>query len=465
MLPLKKRVMRTVCVIAVLLGCASHWARASTDAVGVYAAYQNSIFQVRIIEVASGSRASLGTGFVVADGSMLATNYHVIASKIFKPDKYRIEIEKAGQTQTLKVLAVDVVHDLALLAVDNPASVSLKEGAPVADLALANPDASDVRATTVPATTPSGKERLGEAFLLETALPAKGETLYSLGNPHDIGMTVVEGNFNGLVERRFIEQIHFSGAINPGMSGGPVVNNRSAVVGVNVATSGNQIGFLVPVKALSQLIQRYQLEGKVSDLIPVITRQIAAHTGAMVETALATPWQTTLLGSVEVATSPLPWLECWGDSDRDKKKKTFTVARGCHSGHSLYVAHGFNTGYVEYEYLYFSADGWPSYSVYRHLADETRFAVPANRGPEDQLTGYRCLDKEVVNARGLEARVSYCLREYKKLAGLHDAFYMAVSVDRDREGVMSHYTLSGVTEATAQKFLHHFAQVLAWPSS
>jgi S1-C subfamily serine protease len=91
----------------------------SDDAVGVYASYQQSVFQVRIVELASGSQASLGTGFIVADGSLLATNYHVISSKIFEPNKYRIEIEKDGEALVLDVAAVDAVHDLALLAVSN----------------------------------------------------------------------------------------------------------------------------------------------------------------------------------------------------------------------------------------------------------------------------------------------------------------------------------------------------------
>lgn len=174
-------------------------AKASDDAVGVYAAFQESVFQVRIIELASGSQASLGTGFIIADGTLLATNYHVVSSKIFEPEKYRIEIEKDDTPWVLDVVAVDAVHDLALLAIAK------------------NADAAET-------VEPMGV--FGRPFILDSGLPEKGETLYSLGNPHDIGMTVVEGNFNGLVEHRFVEQIHFSGAINPGMSGGPVVNKN-----------------------------------------------------------------------------------------------------------------------------------------------------------------------------------------------------------------------------------------------
>ena len=441
---IKKSGLRVVLFLLALLGVG---AKASDDAVVVYAAFQESVFQVRIIELASGSRASLGTGFIVADGSLLATNYHVISSKIFEPDKYRIEIEKDGEALLLAVVAVDAVYDLALLAVIEPEPNQL----------VGNADPLVDQDQVLPVT-------LGRPFTLESTLPAKGETLYSLGNPHDIGMTVVEGNFNGLVEHRFIDQIHFSGAINPGMSGGPVVNKNSQVVGVNVATSGNQIGFLVPGHALTALLSKYRSGAMTETLLLSIKNQIAAHTSAMISAALDTPWESAALGGVTIASSPLPWLECWGNSNKDKKTQTFTVTRGCHSGQSLYLAHGFNTGYMEYEYLFFEAENWPSFSVYQYLADDTGHAMPANRGPIDQLGPFQCLDREVVNTHGLTARVSYCLRPYKKLKGLYDAFYMAVSVDHAKESVMGHYTLSGVTEESAQQFLAHFSEVLAWPS-
>ena len=39
-------------------------------------------------------------------------------------------------------------------------------------------------------------------FSLATKAPMKGEELYSLGNPHDLGMIVVPGTYNGLKKRK-----------------------------------------------------------------------------------------------------------------------------------------------------------------------------------------------------------------------------------------------------------------------
>src|SRR5205807_1245578 len=87
------------------------------------------------------------------------------------------------------------------------------------------------------------------AFDVRTAeadLP-RGERLYSLGHPLGIGFTIVEGTYNGPVERSYSPRIHFTGALNPGMSGGPAVDGDGRVVGVNVSKQfgGDLVSFLV----------------------------------------------------------------------------------------------------------------------------------------------------------------------------------------------------------------------------
>ena len=90
-------------------------------------------------------------------------------------------------------------------------------------------------------------------------------TIYSLGNPHDLGMILVPGTYNGLQKYSFYPRIHFTGAVNAGMSGGPTVDAAGKVVGVNVASAGNQLGFLVPADALQALLQRFLQDGEVAD--------------------------------------------------------------------------------------------------------------------------------------------------------------------------------------------------------
>src|SRR4029077_10835207 len=108
------------------------------------------------------------------------------------------------------------------------------------------------------------------------ARPAQGERLYSMGNPLDLGFTVNEGTYNGLVGRSYNERIHFTAALNPGMSGGPTVTAGGLVVGINVATrrDGQLISFLVPARFAATLLQRARNNETAPDLRVEISRQL-----------------------------------------------------------------------------------------------------------------------------------------------------------------------------------------------
>ena len=86
----------------------------------------------------------------------------------------------------------------------------------------------------------------------------QGERIYSLGNPLDVGFAITEGNYNGLVQRSFYPRIFFGGALNPGMSGGPALDARGRVIGVNVAKrlDAEQVSFLVPAEFARALLDK-----------------------------------------------------------------------------------------------------------------------------------------------------------------------------------------------------------------
>ena len=85
----------------------------------LFASYKPSIYQVRTINAATGQKTSIGSGFVIGDGKMIATNYHVIADAVNK-EKHDIEyISTDDREGKLRLLAVDVVHDLAIVAADH----------------------------------------------------------------------------------------------------------------------------------------------------------------------------------------------------------------------------------------------------------------------------------------------------------------------------------------------------------
>src|SRR5262245_30960271 len=179
-----------------------------------------SVVQIRGFFDESASSAFHGSGFAVGDGRRIVTNYHVVAQAVLFPQQYRLEyVASDGRTGLLDVLAIDVRNDLAIVAAE--------------DLEL-----------------PPVK--------LRTEVPAQGERAWSIGFPLNLGLTITEGVANGVVENSLEQRIHYTGAINVGMSGGPALDRRGRVYGVNVSVAiGRQlVGFVVPAKHIPALLAR-----------------------------------------------------------------------------------------------------------------------------------------------------------------------------------------------------------------
>lgn len=389
----------------------------------IFSDLQNSVFQIRMMEQKSGSQAALGTGFLV-DKDRIATNYHVVSMAVLEPERFDIEVEIEKALYKLSVITVDVVNDLAILSI------------------------SDL---------PAG----GTPFTLAGEPPKHGTLLYSLGNPHNLGMTIIQGNYNGLVEHKFLDRIHYSGAINAGMSGGPAVDQTYKVVGINVASAGNQVGFLVPVNAFRLLLEKSVNLDKSYIILDDMAVQIAQFTNAMLDSVLAAEWPVEVMGQAKILGKTVNWFDCWGNSNDDKESGRLEISRGCNNADNIYLSHHFNTGYFEYEYYYFEAPKWPSSAFYRFLRNSTAGAVPGNQADKQDVDNFQCENSNILSS-GMRRRVSYCVRPYKKLKGLYDVFFIGVSEDRGQQAVMDHFTLSGVTSAASQRFLDRFIRVVSW---
>ena len=83
----------------------------------VFRRYSNHVVKVEVAERGSGAKSELGSAFFVTPRGHLLTNYHFIAKLIHDPYRYRAQlVDAAGVRDSVTVLAVDVVHDLAVLA-------------------------------------------------------------------------------------------------------------------------------------------------------------------------------------------------------------------------------------------------------------------------------------------------------------------------------------------------------------
>lgn len=413
-------------LLSLLILLYGHIALAEEQAEAIFKQLAPSLYQIRIIDQASGEKSSIGSGFQITADGIVATNYHVISSYARHPAKYRIEyLDNQGRKGNLSLISIDVVNDLALVkrAVD--------EDMPY--------------------------------FEISDAVPIKGEEIYSLGNPHDLGMIVVPGTYNGLKKESFSDRIHFTGSVNSGMSGGPVVNKDTKVVGINVATSGNQIGFLVPHDKLVALYNAYK-NNELPSIAQQMQNQLSKHQDQLVSTLLNSPWQLKKLGDGLVPTIDVPFIRCWGESNADKQDALILMAiANCSLEENIYIANNFYTGSLEMEFRYMQAKKLSDIKFYQLFQRQIARVMPGNKAGKDDVTEFECQHDIVMpESQGINNKAIFCTRAYKSFSNLYDVLYLGISVDHHQQALISHFTLAGVAKNSAQQFAKQFMESVTW---
>ena len=180
---------------------------------------------------------STGTGFVISDEGEILTNAHVVQ------DARRVQVQFAGeQVRDADIIGVDVSTDIALLRVE-------ARGAELRPLALGS--SADV---------------------------AVGDPTVAIGNPFGLERTLTTGVVSALQRRiaapdgfEIEDVIQTDAALNPGNSGGPLIDAAGRVIGINSAirTGGGEeggnvgIGFAVPIDTAKEILPQLRDEGRV----------------------------------------------------------------------------------------------------------------------------------------------------------------------------------------------------------
>ena len=405
---------RLVALLAslVLAGVAARAETAETRL--VFDAYSPWVFQIQMVEAESGSKRAIGSGFLVSASGHVATNFHVISELVHHPDRYRAQLVDGDRGEhALELLAFDVVHDLALLR------------------------------TTA---------RFGGHLALHEATPGKGDRVYSLGNPYDLGMSVVEGTYNGRLQHSRDERIHFTGSLNPGMSGGPALLANGEVVGVNVASAGNQVSFLVPaerVKALLDGASEPDFRGP-EDRAAELRRQLVSYQQAYVAEILESEGETVQLGSFVAPTRLAPHLDCWGDTTHEDDDLYQALVHTCFSEDRVFVSGAHDFSLIRFTHHQLSSDELSParfYALYSSFfeSNHSRFG-----GREEDFSPFRCRTR-FVESHGVVFKTAFCLRRYLELEGLYDAVFKAAALGSPDEGFETALLLSAVTFENAQR--------------
>ena len=408
----------------------------SASARRLYERSKGQLLQIRTLLKTQDSQASVGSGFLVSNDGHVVTNYHVISQFALEPDSYRLRYATTdGQGGALELLDFDARRDLALLrAVDDGKGGGLR-----------------------------GRGAL--AFRPQSQPLAKGERIYSMGNPHDVAFAVVEGNYNGLVERSFDPLIYYAGGINPGMSGGPVLDEDGLVVGVNVSTLlfAQQVSFLVPGEFAEGLVKR-SLDAK-----PIraaawsrLRDQLTRYQDDLVTRFLALPWESANHKTYRLPVPRQDFMRCWGNSTASDSKGLDFERSQCRMDHALFVSGSLQTGWLDMSHEAYDGSKLGALRFARQYSASFR---NERLGASDKSRTAPFCKEQFTDREGLPLRSVVCLRAYRKLEGLHDLSILVTTVDSPTQGALGRFDARGVSFDNALKLAAHYLEGFAWTNS
>lgn len=179
-----------------------------------------------------------GTGFIVSENGLIVTNKHVI-----QDDKavYSI-LTNEGETYDVEILSKNPVQDIAILKIKNAEDKNFET------LRLGN----------------SSSLKLGQSVI------AIGNALGEFQNSVSVGVVSglqrnVLAQGNGTFEN-LEDIIQTDAAINRGNSGGPLLNLKGEVIGINTAVSmgGENIGFAIPINKVKRDLEQVLSQGRIA---------------------------------------------------------------------------------------------------------------------------------------------------------------------------------------------------------
>jgi len=404
----------------------------------VYAAARPRLLQIRTLVAAADRQSSIGSGFLVSADGLAITNYHVVSQYALEPGTYRLEYAAADNSRgEVKLLAIDVGNDLALVRIDHTDQPFFE---------------FDERA-------------------VHGAAP-KGERLYSMGNPLDLGFTIVEGTYNGLVERSYNERIHFSGAINPGMSGGPTVTADGHIVGVNVSKQlgGELVSFLVPARFAAKLLASAPDDRQASsvELRAEIGRQLTAWQDGLYKSLGEGAFRSTAFGPYKAPESAAPWFTCWAQTNAGQvpKPRASNNTTSCTSDTQVFVATDLTTGSIRLSHSYLSSVDLNEFQFAAFVSQQNQLPWLAsfawNRKWHTQQRCHEDFLEGSAEENRPPLRALWCARAYREFEGLYDVWVMTVTQDRSTEALVSRLTLQGVTYPNAIALSRRFIEAVQW---
>ena len=187
-----------------------------------------------------------GTGFVISEDGMILTNKHVVS---YTEVDYTV-LTNEGQRYSAKVLARDPFQDLAILKVEKEKIID-EQGEFTQKL------------FSVVKLGDSSNLQIGQTVIAIGNALGEFRNTVSVGVISGLGRTITASGA-GIIET-LEDVIQTDAAINKGNSGGPLLNLRGEVIGVNVAMAqeAQSIGFAIPIDKAKRDIEQVKETGKI----------------------------------------------------------------------------------------------------------------------------------------------------------------------------------------------------------
>src|SRR3990167_1270248 len=178
----------------------------------------------------------IGTGFIVDSNGIILSNNHVVEDRdvsytVVTKDKKNYEDTKKDR---------DSLNDLAILQV---------EASNLPTIELGDSDNLQVGQTVV---------AIGNAL-------GRFDNTVTVGVISGIGRGVTASDSLGIRSETLENVIQTDAALNPGNSGGPLLDLSGKVVGINFATTSGaeNIGFVIPINRVKSILEQFKSQGRI----------------------------------------------------------------------------------------------------------------------------------------------------------------------------------------------------------
>lgn len=174
----------------------------------LFKAVSASVFTVEALNTTG--RVTIGSAVVVQTNE-LVTNRHVVEKAV------SLRVMKGGRSWIASVVGIDAQHDLCRLRVEGLEARSV--------------------------------------FIRPSSSLEVGETVYAIGAPQGLEITLSEGLISGLRDYGDVRLIQTTAAISPGSSGGGLFDTQARLVGITtfVVKNGQNLNFALPGEWVSAL--------------------------------------------------------------------------------------------------------------------------------------------------------------------------------------------------------------------